>query len=76
MALKTFNVDAEAYKEFSDYCKKEGISMSKKVEKFIREEMEAIKGRAKKIVRKVKVKVGKEMKDVVGVKGHPLSKYC
>tara|TARA_Y100000310_G_scaffold295299_1_gene326511 strand:- start:1440 stop:1703 length:264 start_codon:yes stop_codon:yes gene_type:complete len=43
MALKTFNVDAEVYKEFSKHCKKEGISMSKRVEKFIRAEMEAIK---------------------------------
>jgi len=42
MALKTFNVDAEAYKKFSNYCKKEGISMSKKVEKFIKEELERL----------------------------------
>jgi hypothetical protein len=76
VALKTFNVDAEVYREFSDYCKKEGISMSKKIENFIREEMEAIKGRAKKVFRKVKEKVEKEAGDVVYVKGHPLSKYC
>ena len=42
MALKTFNIDAEVYKEFSDYCKKEGISMSKKVERFIRDEVEKL----------------------------------
>ena len=38
MALKTFNLNGEIYKEFSEYCKKQGISMSKKIENFTREE--------------------------------------
>lgn len=42
MALKTFNVDEEVYKEFSQHCKKQGISMSKKVENFIRKEVAKI----------------------------------
>ncbi len=50
MALKTFNIDAEVYKEFSDYCKGEGISMSKKVERFIRDEVERLN--PKKVERK------------------------
>jgi len=29
MALKTFNIDGETYKEFSKHCKKNGISMRK-----------------------------------------------
>jgi len=66
MALKTFNVDEVVYKEFSEYCKKNGISMSKKVENFIRREMEMLKKEAKKITEKVEDEIEK----------HPLSKYC
>lgn len=43
MAIKTFNIDAETYKAYSEYCKKSGISMSKKVEKFIQDELNKIK---------------------------------
>ena len=42
-ALKTFNLDSNAYQEFSEYCKREGISMSKRVEYFIKSELEKIK---------------------------------
>jgi len=42
MAIKTFNLDKEVYKKFAEHCKKEGISMSKKVENFIRGEIEKI----------------------------------
>ena len=43
MALKTFNLDSEVYQKFSDYCKKEGISMSKKIENLIKQEIEKLK---------------------------------
>jgi hypothetical protein len=43
MALKTFNINDKAYKQFSDYCKKMGISMSKRVDNFIIKEVEKIK---------------------------------
>ena len=43
MALKTFNLDNKIYKEFSKHCKENGISMSKKVENFIKQELEKIK---------------------------------
>ncbi len=39
MAIRTFNVDQEVYEAYAEYCKKEGISMSKRVEKFIREDL-------------------------------------
>jgi len=42
MALKTFNIDHETYKKFSDHCKNNGISMSKRVENFIKQELEKI----------------------------------
>ena len=47
--LKTFNIDEEIYREFSEYCRKHGISMSKKIENFIREELESIKRLMKNI---------------------------
>jgi len=63
VALKTFNLDAEVYKRFSKHCKKEGISMSRKVENFIRGEL-----------RKIGSGVGKGIKSADAE--HPLSKYC
>ena len=44
MTLKTFNIDDKSYKQYSEYCKKQGISMSKRVEVFIKKELEKIKG--------------------------------
>lgn len=35
MVLKTFNVEEEVYKKFSDFCKGHGVSMSKQVELFM-----------------------------------------
>ena len=40
MALKTFNINPEVYKKFSDICKSNGISMSKQVEVFIMAQLE------------------------------------
>lgn len=42
MGLKTFNLDEETYKKYSSHCKEHGISMSKRVEGFIRQEIEKI----------------------------------
>ena len=35
MVIKTFNVDERKYKLFAEYCKANGLSMSKQVEFFI-----------------------------------------
>lgn len=35
MAIKTFNIDEEKYKVFAEYCKANGLSMSKQIEFFI-----------------------------------------
>lgn len=43
MVLKTFNIDAEVYDAYSKHCKKEGISMSKRIEGFIKTEVEKSK---------------------------------
>jgi len=68
MALKTFNLDAEVYKEFSKHCKENGISMSKKVENFIKEELHLINNSKKKEIR--------EIKKVDSVDGHTFRRYC
>ena len=72
MALKTFNLNAEIYKEFSRYCKKEGISMSKKLENFIREEVSKIQG--KKLV-KNNIPVKSEKSDLKPTH-HSFSTFC
>ncbi|HOW37131.1 MAG TPA: hypothetical protein PLK34_02695 [Candidatus Pacearchaeota archaeon] len=40
MALKTFNLDNEAYGKFSEFCKENGLSMSKQIEIFIKAQIE------------------------------------
>ena len=71
MALKTFNLNAEVYEEFSKYCKKEGISMSRKIENFLKEEVGKIKVKEVKKVDAVKPKEGE-----VKMGEHSFSKYC
>ena len=68
MTLKTFNLDEEVYKEFSKHCKENGISMSKKVENFIRKEVHLIKNPKKK--------ENNEIKKVDSVDGHTFRRYC
>lgn len=55
MVLKTFNVEEDVYKKFSDFCKGHGVSMSKQVELFmesiIEEEPEAKKEYLQKLER-------------------------
>jgi len=36
MVIKTFNVDSDTYKKFSEYCKSSGISMSKQINNFMK----------------------------------------
>ena len=40
MVLKTFNIDETTYKNFSEFCKENGISMSKQIEIFIKSQLE------------------------------------
>ena len=39
MVLKTFNLDEKVYKKFSEFCKENGISMSKQINIFIQAQM-------------------------------------
>jgi len=40
MVLKTFNLEEDVYKKFSDFCKENGISMSKQINIFIQSQIE------------------------------------
>jgi ferredoxin-fold anticodon binding domain-containing protein len=68
MGLKTFNVDEIIYKKYSGHCKKEGISMSKRVETFMRQELEKIERESGKTISDI----GEKPKDV----SHSMQRYC
>ncbi len=70
MAIKTFNIDEMIYNQFSTYCKKNGISMSKRVEHFIQEEVSKIKDKIPMIKKSVV-----EHKEIP-VDKHTFSRYC
>jgi len=40
MTLKTFNLEQAVYKQFSNYCKELGISMSKQINLFMKAQTE------------------------------------
>ncbi len=76
MALKTFNIDEQVYKQFSKHCKSEGLSMSKKVEKFIAKELEGIKNLSSQEGIKDKVEEERQRRIKDDNDQHPLMKYC
>ena len=76
-ALKTFNLDGDVYSEFSKHCKENGISMSKKVENFIREELGRIKNPGRRINKKSTSGHERAFSDTdANVDNHHMSKYC
>jgi hypothetical protein len=75
MALKTFNVDRELYDEFSKHCRENGISMSKKISNFIREELERLKPR-KVSSTKSENRVESKVEKINSGDEHPLGRYC
>ncbi len=66
--LKTFNLDENVYREFSNYCKKQGISMSKRVENFIRDELIRLRGGIRVVEKEIK-RTGDDVE-------HSFKKYC
>tara|TARA_Y100000034_G_C6836179_1_gene377896 strand:- start:401 stop:634 length:234 start_codon:yes stop_codon:yes gene_type:complete len=40
MVLKTFNLEDETYRKFSEFCRENGLSMSKQVDIFIKAQIE------------------------------------
>lgn len=71
MALKTFNLDEESYKKYSSHCKSKGVSMSKQIDTFIRQEI------AKLAEMSVKdVSVPATVKSEVQKHHNSMMKYC
>jgi hypothetical protein len=63
MVLKTFNLEEETYRKFSDFCKQNGISMSKQVDIFIKAQLEEKpKVRAEYLQRLEAIRKGKFIK--------------
>ena len=40
MVIKTFNLDEDVYRKFADFCRENGLSMSKQVNIFIKAQIE------------------------------------
>lgn len=40
MVLKTFNLDDQTYQKFSEFCRENGLSMSKQIDIFIKAQLE------------------------------------
>ena len=40
MVIKTFNLDEETYKKFSEFCREHGLSMSNQINIFIKSQLE------------------------------------
>lgn len=75
MALKTFNIDDKIYKSYSKSCKSKGMSMSKQVENFIRNEIEKITEISSKDDIDIK-KIERDREKFDKSLEHPLRKYC
>lgn len=67
MVLKTFNLDEDTYKKFSEFCKEHGFSMSKQINIFINSQIEEKREvREQYLKRLEKIRKGKfiKVKDV------------
>ncbi len=63
MVLKTFNLEEETYKKFSEFCRQNGISMSKQIDIFIKAQIEEKpKVRAEYLQRLETIRKGKFIK--------------
>jgi antitoxin component of RelBE/YafQ-DinJ toxin-antitoxin module len=63
MVLKTFNLEDETYKKFSEFCRENGISMSKQIDIFIKAQLEEKpKVRAEYLQRLEAIRKGKFIK--------------
>jgi len=76
MALKTFNIDEKIYKQYSDHCKKSGISMSKQVEKFIESELESFKSKSSSSNSKAEHQQAAHETSPANSHEHTFAKYC
>ena len=63
MALKTFSVSEKVYKDFSNFCKSQGLNMSKQIEMFMRYVVEEEPKAKREYLKKLdKIRQGKFVK--------------
>ncbi len=63
MSIKSFSINDETYKKFSEYCKSNGISMSKQIEFFMKSIIEEDPAVKKKYLEKLnRIRKGKFIK--------------
>ncbi len=81
--LRTFNLDAKLYSEFSSYCKGFGISMSKRVESFIKQELDKIRVLSTRMASNSHIANSHRVnshrakrKESIGEGEHSFKKYC
>ena len=74
MVLKTFNLEGNVYDKFSRFCKGNGISMSKRVEGFIRQELDKIDGKQanQNMASKQSIQPSESKQDIK----HTMQRYC
>ena len=53
MVIKTFNLEENIYKDFADFCKEHGLSMSKQINIFIKAQIETKPKVRKEYLRKL-----------------------
>ena len=74
--LRTFNLDGKLYEEFSRYCKEFGISMSKRVESFIKQELDKIRVLSTRMAANSHGVMQTGKKSENSEKEHSFKKYC
>lgn len=63
MVIKAFNVEEETYRKFAEYCKENGLSMSKQIDIFIKAQIETKEKVRDEYLRKLEaIKKGKFIK--------------
>jgi antitoxin component of RelBE/YafQ-DinJ toxin-antitoxin module len=72
MVIKTFNVEEEVYKNFSNHCKEWGLSMSQQINLFMKLQIEE-KPKLRKEYEEKLIRIRKE--EFVKVKGSLMKKY-
>jgi len=55
MAIKTFNLDEDVYNQFSEFCRENGLSMSKQINIFIKAQIETKPKVREEYLRKLEV---------------------
>ena len=62
MVIKTFNIDEDVYQKYSDMCREYGVSMSKQINAFMRNQLEEPEVKPEYLAKLNKIRKGKFIK--------------